>query len=148
MAQSDPKATLLATGLKTFKYTYRCMQIEDIYTIGSELLQTGVELLSQDVRLVDTRCIRIDFRCDRRSSVLPARLSCESLLLAPNVGTSSIDLIVARGLKVIEKGVVLGKRCNSSASIGIRSKGHKTKDDSGLCALREERHFGLMMVDR
>lgn len=123
------------------------MKIKDIYTISAKLLQTCVESFSQDFGLVLARLIGIDLGRDGQASVLPLCFTGEGFLLPRHIGASRVDFIVPRGLKVIQEGVVLWKRGDSSARIFVWAKGHKTQDDSWLRPICYERHFGTIEIN-
>jgi hypothetical protein len=119
-------------GSRKLGHSYCRMQIEDVHTVSPKLPQTRVELLSQDVRFVNSWRVWVDFCGDCESPLLPFSFTSERLLLPSNVCSSSINLVVASSLEVIQKGVVLGERGDSSSCLGIRTKSHKTQDHSRL----------------
>jgi len=84
--------------LRERKTPIRGMQVEDIYTIRTQLLQARFEIRSQNFWLVGFCSTGVDFCGYFQTTLLPSCLSRESFLLATNIGSGGINLIVAFSL--------------------------------------------------
>lgn len=83
------------------------MKVEDVNTISAQLLERFVQLLLDDLSLVSTRLVRIPFGGQGESSILPLGITSPGFLLAANVDTCCIDLVIACGLEAIQALVVV-----------------------------------------
>lgn len=118
------------------------MEVENVYTGGAQLPQASIESLCQSVWLVHTRGTGVDFGGDGETSLFPLGIAGKGLLLPSNVHTSGINLVVSCCLEVIKESIVLCKGRGTSPGVGIRAKGHKTKDDPGFGVGGNQRHCG------
>jgi hypothetical protein len=79
------------------------MQVENIYTISPQLLQTCFELLVELFWLVRSGHRRVHFGSNAKATVFVACLPRERFLFAANVASSCVNFIMACFLEVIEE---------------------------------------------
>jgi len=91
------------------------------------------------------RFSRPDFCSNREPSLLPFGFTGEGFLLPSYVYASRINLIITGSLEMVEEGVVLWERCDSSACGWVGPKGHQTKDNPWFWVPRNEWHCSFIV---
>ena len=85
----------------------RSVKVEDINAIRTELLERLVQLLLDHLRLVGSSIVRVPLGGTGKSTLLPLGLAGEGFLLAADVDSGSVDLVVAGALEAVEDLVVV-----------------------------------------
>lgn len=85
------------------------VEVEDVDAISSQFCQTLIKRCEDAVCLVHSWFMRVALGGQGQTTVLPAGILGPGFLLASNVGASSINLVVALRLEVIESLVVVGQ---------------------------------------
>lgn len=83
------------------------MEVENINAVRTELLERLVQLLLDHLRLVGSSIVRVPLGRTGESTLLPLGLAGECLLLAADVDSSGVDLVVAGALEAVEDLVVV-----------------------------------------
>ena len=83
------------------------MEVEDINAVRTELLERLVQLLLDHLRLVSSSIVRVPLGRAGESTLLPLGLASEGFLLAADVDSGGVDLVVAGGLEAVEDLVVV-----------------------------------------
>ena len=78
------------------------VQIEDVDAVRAELLERLIELLLDLCGSVSTRRERVPLSGTGQTTLLPSRLSSEGLLLATDVDSGGVDLVVSSTLESVE----------------------------------------------
>jgi hypothetical protein len=85
----------------------RSMEVEDINAVRTELLERLVQLLLDHLRLVGSSIVRVPLGGTGKSTLLPLGLAGEGFLLAADVDSGGVDLVVAGALEAVEDLVVV-----------------------------------------
>ena len=85
------------------------VQIEDVDAVRAELLERLIELLLDLCGSVSTRRERVPLSGTGQTTLLPSRLSSEGLLLATDVDSGGVDLVVSSTLESVEDLLVFVK---------------------------------------
>ena len=85
----------------------RGVKVEDIDTVRAELLERLIQLLLNNLGFVSSSIVRVPLGSASEAALLPFGLASESFLLAADVDSSGVDLVVASALEAIEDLVVV-----------------------------------------
>jgi hypothetical protein len=118
----------------------RGVQVEDIDTIRAELFERLVQFLFDDVRLVGAGSVRVPFRGTSQSALFPLRFAGEGFLLAADVDSGGVDLVVAGALEAVEDLVVVVDVGDAGAFGLVGTESHGPEDDAWLAGAGDERH--------
>ena len=83
------------------------VEVEDIDAVRTELLERLVQLLLNHFRLVSSSIVRVPLGRTGESTLLPLGLAGEGFLLAADVDSGGVDLVVAGALEAVEDLVVV-----------------------------------------
>jgi hypothetical protein len=85
----------------------RCMKVEDINTIRTQLLERLVQLLLDHLWLVGTSIVGVPLGRTGESTLLPLGLAGEGFLFTTDVDSGGVDFVVAGALEAVEDLVVV-----------------------------------------
>lgn len=112
--------------------TYRGMEIQQVDTVGAQLLQARLDALGDLFGGVEARLAGVLDLCGQgEPPLVPACLTREGLLLATDVDAGGVDLAVTTLLEEVEHVCVLLDGGDSRPGRLVGAKGHQAQDDAG-----------------
>lgn len=123
--------------------TYGGVQVQQVDTVGAELVEAGLEAGGDLVGgVVAGAGGVVDFCGEGEAPLLPAGFAGEGLLLAADVDAGGVDLGVAALLVEVEDLCEVGDLGDAGAGGLVGAKGHEAQDDARGGGCSDERHGG------